>query len=96
MRKHWMMLAVVLAVLLAGCGSVNDAFPQDETVSWEEAIEILNSGEVVTVVQLHSLEVTLELSNGTRITTTEPQIDDIFDEVEKCGSPCRGIVLVTE
>jgi hypothetical protein len=83
-------------MLLAGCGGVEDATPQDRVVSWEEAIEILNSGDVVTVVQLHSLEVTLELANGSRITTTEPHIDDIFDEVEKCGSPCQGIVLVTE
>jgi uncharacterized protein YcfL len=96
MRIQWMMPALVLAVLLAGCGSANDAYTQDQTVSWEDAVEILNSGEVVTVVQLHSLQVTLELSNGSRITTTEPHIDDIFDEVEQCGSPCRGIVLVTE
>ncbi len=96
MRIKWMWLALVLVVLLAGCVSSNDAYTQDQTVSWEEAIEILNSGDVVTVVQLHSLKVTLELSNGARITTTEPIIDAIFDEVAKCGSTCQGIVLATE
>jgi hypothetical protein len=83
-------------MLLAGCGGVEDATPQDRVVSWEEAIEILNSGDVVTVVQLHSLKVTLELKDGSRITTTEPRIDDIFWEVEQCGSPCQGIILATE
>jgi hypothetical protein len=96
MQNRWFLLVLLFGILLTGCGGVNEAAPQDRTVSWEEAIEILNSGDVVTVVQLHSLEVTLELSNGSRITTTEPHIDDIFDEVQKCGSPCQGIVLATE
>ena len=96
MRNQWTLLVLALAFLLAGCGGGIEAYTQDQTVSWEEAIEILNSGEVVTVVQLHSLEVTLELSNGARITTTEPIIDAIFDEVAKCGSTCQGIVLATE
>jgi hypothetical protein len=65
-------------------------------VSWEEAIEILNSGEVVGVYQLHNLEVTLQHRDGSWITTMEPRLDDIFREVDKCGSPCEGITLATE
>lgn len=96
MRKRWLLLVVLIGVLLAGCGAADNSTPQDRTVSWEEAIEILNSGEVEGVFQLHSLRVTLELKDGSMITTTEPNIDDIFHEVERCGSPCQGIVLATE
>lgn len=96
MRRRWFLLVLLVGVLLAGCGRPNNEVPQDRTVTWEEAIEILNGGEVVAVFQLHSLEVTLELKDGSMITTMEPNIDDIFHEVEKCGSPCQGIMLATE
>ena len=96
MRKRWFLLVMLLGVLLASCGGGGLETPQDRTVSWEEAVEILNSGEVVAVAQLHSLEVILELKDGSMIATTEPNIDDIFHEVERCGSPCQGIVLATE
>jgi len=96
MRSRWLLLVVLLGMLLAGCSVANNETPQDRTVSWEEAIEIVNSGDVTAVAQLHSLEVTLELKDGSIITTTEPNIDDIFHEVEKSGSPCQGITLATE
>ncbi|MGD2252286.1 MAG: hypothetical protein PVF70_05145 [Anaerolineales bacterium] len=96
MQKQWLLLLVLLGMMLAGCGGAKDETARDRTVSWEEAIEILNSGEVVGAYQLHSLEVTLELRDGSMITTWEPNIDDIFREVERCGSPCQGIVLATE
>ncbi len=96
MRKRWLFMVLLLGLLLAGCGGTNSATPQNREVTWEEAIEILNSGEVVSVYQLHSLEVGLELEDGSMITTVEPRIDDIFHEVEKCGAPCQGIILATE
>jgi hypothetical protein len=96
MRMHWLLLVVLLGMMVGGCGGTKDESAQDRTVSWEEAIEILNSGEVVGAYQLHSLEVTLELRDGSMITTQEPNIDDIFREVERCGSACQGIVLATE
>ncbi len=96
MRKRWFLLVLLLGLLLAGCSQASSATPQDREVTWEEAVEILNSGEVVGVYQLHSLKVTLELRDGSMITTMEPRIDDIFHEVEKCGAPCEGIVLATE
>lgn len=70
--------------------------PVAEERTWEEAVEILNSGEVVAVLQTHSLDVTLELADGRRIHTVEPNIDDIFTAVEECGQPCEDIILATE
>ena len=67
-----------------------------EEVDWATAIEILNTGQVVEVMQSHNLEVTLTLEDGNQIKTFEPSIDDIFREIELCGRVCREILLITE
>lgn len=67
-----------------------------QTVSWEQAQELINAGQVTTVTQLHSLEVTLQLDDGSTVTTTEPAIDDVFDVIRACGDPCSDIVVATE
>ena len=98
-------LALVL-LLLSGCSgkqtgqtvtldlSTPTSYPGE--VDWETAVEILNTGEVESVLQLHSLDVTLTMKDGTEIHTVEPSIDAIFQEVEKCGELCSQILLVTE
>jgi hypothetical protein len=48
------------------------------------------------VTQLHSLDVTLTLRDGSEIHTVEPTIDAIFEQVEACGWPCSQIILATE
>ena len=68
---------------------------QDE-VNWDTAIEILNAGQVTEVVQSHNLEVALTLEDDRQIKTIEPSLDDIFREIELCGSVCREILLITE
>lgn len=68
----------------------------EDEVSWEEALEILNSGEVTAIYQLHNLEVTLELKDGTSIKTIEPNIDAIFQEIDNCGVLCSNIIRATE
>jgi hypothetical protein len=65
-------------------------------VSWDEARELILAGEVHQVTQLHSLEVTLELKDGRRLVTMEPEIDAVFDVVDACGEPCADMVLATE
>ena len=92
---------VVLLVVLGGISIFIINPPQkngsnENTVSWNEAIRILNGGEVEQVVQLHSHGVTLILKDGRSINTKEPAIDDIFDEVKKCGNPCKNIDVITE
>jgi hypothetical protein len=72
------------------------AFPCNAEVTWSQAIEILNSGQVESVMQTHSLEVSFVLKDGCRIWTIEPHIDDIFAEVQKCGDLCANISLGTE
>jgi hypothetical protein len=96
MRTRWLFSVIIIGLLLAGCGGEINATPQDREVSWEEAIEILNGGEVIGVYQLHSREVTLQMKDGSWIKTMEPHLDDIFREVEKCGAVCEGVTLATE
>ena len=90
-------LAIALLILLSSCSFIQgDPTPYPSEVDWETAIEILNSGEVQMVAQLHSLEVFLTMKDGSEIRTVEPTIDAIFEEVEKCGQPCSQIALATE
>ena len=91
------LFCLLFALLVSGCGGTQiKTTPYPSQVDWETAIEILNSGDVEMVAQLHSLEVILTLKDGTEIRTVEPAIDAIFQEVEKCGSPCSRITLATE
>src|SRR2546428_14158992 len=66
------------------------------SVSWEEAITVLQTGQVTRVIQTHSLYVSLWLKNGSVITTKEPNIYAISYELSKCGAPCKSIVFGTE
>jgi inhibitor of cysteine peptidase len=72
------------------------AEPPSTEVSWDEAQELILGGEVEQVTQLHSREVTLDLRDGRRVVTTEPEIDAVFDVVDACGDPCANMVLATE
>ena len=72
------------------------ASSETEAIPWEEALTILNSGEVASVFQTHSLSVTLTLKDGRELRTVEPTIDAIFAAVTACGEPCADITLATE
>lgn len=94
-------LAVNLQLGKEQCNSIKDEQIKNEClemfiVSWNEAVKILNTGQVSEISQNHSLDVTLVLKDGTQIHTKEPTIDVIFEEVKKCGEPCKDIVLSTE
>lgn len=77
---------------------VDNEIPEaaETRIPWAEAQELIRSGQVVQLTQLHSLEVTLDLAEGTRLMTIEPEIDAVFDVVDACGEPCADIVLATE
>ncbi|MEK7132103.1 MAG: hypothetical protein AAB833_01145 [Patescibacteria group bacterium] len=40
--------------------------------------------------------ITGAIKDGTIIHTKEPNIDDIFDEINKCGYACKYIISATE
>ena len=68
----------------------------ETTVTWEQAIDIISSGEVEQVAQTHDLQVTLYLKSGAIVGTTEPVIDAIFNELYRCGEACEDVLRMTE
>jgi hypothetical protein len=103
MQKQLMIgVLLIFAVVLAACSSnVEPTLPPDNQgypslVEWKFAVELLYTGDVVGIAQLHNLTVYIEMEDGSVIKSVEPQIDAIFHEIEKCGRPCKNIVLTTE
>ena len=88
----------LFCLVLAGCAATPPParpVPVGSVVEWSEAIRILNQGNVILASQTHDLYVTLKLKDGTTIYTTEPSIDAIIYEINKCAR-CGDIPLVTE
>jgi hypothetical protein len=69
---------------------------QATIVSWEEAQNLIQEGQVAQVTQLHNLTVFLTLDDGSMVQTIEPDIDDVFDVIEQCGDACADILMATE
>lgn len=86
----------IIVIKLQKDNTTNQEPITDSTVSRDRAIEILNQWEIKEVFQSHSLDVILKNKNWVEISTKEPNIDDIFDEVKKCGDICKNMVLATE
>lgn len=70
--------------------------PAPTIFSWQDALGILYSGQVIKVSQSHNLDVEFVLRNGNIINTKEPYIDEIFKEIKKCGRTCNNIIPATE
>lgn len=92
MKKILSLVLLGLFVLTA-CAP---AYTEGQVISWEQAVDLLHSGQVTMVIQLHSMEVQLTLRSGVTVKTTEPTIDAIFEEIQACGAPCANIVQATE
>ena len=70
--------------------------PGSDVVTWDAAVALVLDGRATQIFQTHALTVTLYLDDGSKVTTVEPAIDDIFDVVSRCGEPCSDIILATE
>jgi len=80
--------------VLAAC---SPALPTDgATIPWDQAVELLRSGQVSGVAELHSGDVQLTLDNGAIVHAIGPYSGAIFDEVQACGAPCADVVLAIE
>ena len=104
-RKYYAALAVLLAGVLGFYLFYSLTRPsiitqsesaKEKAVSWNEAIRILDTGQVKLASQSHNLDVYLHLKDGTRLKTKEPRLGDIFSELKKCGEPCKDIPIATE
>ncbi len=89
-QKYFWIIIALAFLLLLGIYTTNNK-NKESTVSWDEAMRILNSGQVQRIMQTHNLEVIFTLQNGRIIHTKEHEIDEIFDEIEKCGNSCKYV-----
>jgi len=99
MRKRFGILlpSLLIATALALAYFPLTRQPSDRmSVSWNSAVTVLQSGQVTRAFQSHHLDVTLQLKNGSVLTTKEPTIDAISYELRKCGDPCKNVVFATE
>lgn len=94
--KKLLSLILLGLFVLAACAPAGGLPADGEHISWERAVELLHHGDVTMVVQAHSLDVTMTLTNGATVHTVEPSIDAIFIEIQECGAPCANIVQATE
>ncbi len=69
---------------------------ENNYLGWLEAEALVLRGEVSEAYQAPTLHVTLVLTNGDVVLTVEPEIDEIFKVVERCGDLCTEIILATE
>jgi len=67
-----------------------------EQISWEDARSIIMNGEAKLVVQSHNLDVRIAHEDGTVYIAKEPEIDDVFQVLERCGAPCDATAVATE
>jgi hypothetical protein len=70
--------------------------PGNIFISWADAVDLIKGCHVGSVMQAHSLDVSLELKNGERLQAVEPQIDEVFDIVTAASGTCGDILLGTE
>lgn len=77
----------------SGCAPGPD---EDGFIPWEQVVGLIHDCRVETAVQTHDREVTLKLDSGVEVRSIEPEIDQVFRELEACGECCLDVVLVTE
>lgn len=89
-------VVALLGLLLASCQTPVDPNAEPASVSWQRAVDLVNTHKVEQVFQTHALLVALVLKDGTTVQTVEPTIDDIIRVIRNCGQPCTDIAVATE
>jgi hypothetical protein len=70
---------------------------EESPVEWQEALDLLQAGDIVFAGQSHGLTVRLTDAAGKRFVTTEPEIDAILKAVEALPPETRDrIAVMTE
>ncbi len=62
----------------------------------DEAKKFIIEGKATSVAQSHDLTVNFSDVEWNTYTTTEPEIDGIFDVIKQCGEICKDIPVMTE
>lgn len=91
-------LAAALLALACEVAPPVDAppLPLAGEISWEQALALIRSGEVRSVMQTHALAVALGTASGARYTTREPEIDAVLRAVRELAPNAGEIAIATE
>lgn len=89
------LLGLSLACASATVDPSNPVGPA-KRISWEEALALIASGEVRTVMQFHALDVWFLTASGDRYTTLEPHIDAVLRAVHELAPNADEIVVRLE
>lgn len=68
----------------------------NEEINWEGAEWLVTNCRVKSVGQTHARAVTVDLKNGDRLKTTEPNLDDIINIAHAAEEKCGEIPMATE
>jgi len=64
--------------------------------NWNDIKRSIAECEIESVMQTHALEVTATFKDGRKIKAEEPEIDDIFEVIDKYENKCGEILMATE
>jgi hypothetical protein len=62
-----------------------------DSVTWSQAVAMLNNAEVNQIMKSATLELTLSLKDGRSLLTNEPGDGELQIVLDKCGDVCAGI-----
>lgn len=98
----WPGRGVNLSANVKGSQQLSDAMliilsiPNDTRgLSWQDAVSVIQHGDLKSVTQLHSLTVYLNMKSGIRYRTTEPRIDEVINVLKKFGKD-NDVGVMTE
>lgn len=66
------------------------------TISWAQAEQLILAGNVTSIVQTQSLDVTLTLKTGQIYKTTAPAADAAQKAITTCGEPCKNLTVTNQ
>lgn len=69
---------------------------EGQQIEWGQAEAIILNGAVAQITQTHDGAVILRLYDGVVFVSQQPQVDDVFKVIERCGDPCKDILVATE
>jgi hypothetical protein len=98
MRPLSLILSVLAALTIAGCGSEDPGTgPVPDPVSNQQALELISACEVSLVVASHAGEVEVTLKEGERdVSVAEPDVDALFHAVAEAYKRSCDVMSATE
>lgn len=67
-----------------------------EWTEWQDAVVVINSGDVLEVYEVETLHVTLVLADGRVILAKEPEFGEVSRLLQACGDACKDVVIKSE